>query len=166
MKRYMKIDIPEYKSTSTLLESYLNKFKSGGKLAPFEWRLLMDDYLKSESWSARQTAIYEREGGMCRRCRKEPIDHVHHLTYKHSFAEPLSELLGVCAPCHKKITERKQELAVYQSVNSAGVERPCKACGVPIRFVGNRNGGLTPLTKEGKNHFLDCPQANEFGRGR
>ena len=56
-------------------------------------------------------------------------------------------------------TERIARLirATYESM------RPCKACGVQLYFLRNRNNGaLTPFTIDGFNHFETCPAADQF----
>ena len=43
--------------------------------------------------------------------------------------------------------------------------RSCKACGALLFFVRHRNGKTAPYTVDGLNHFLNCPQADQFRRG-
>lgn len=47
----------------------------------------------------------------------------------------------------------------------ASVERPCKLCGKPIRFVATVGGRRAPVTTDGVVHFADCPHASAFRRG-
>jgi hypothetical protein len=42
--------------------------------------------------------------------------------------------------------------------------RPCKLCGVTLYFIEHKSGTHAPYTKEGINHFLNCPNAGEFRR--
>jgi hypothetical protein len=44
--------------------------------------------------------------------------------------------------------------------------RPCKACGTQIALVMHANGKLTPYTIDGVNHFINCPLADAFRRGK
>jgi 5-methylcytosine-specific restriction endonuclease McrA len=60
-------------------------------------------YLASPEWQEKRRAVFEREGGICEGCRTEPIEHTHHLTYKHLFDEPLFDLAGLCEGCHRKV---------------------------------------------------------------
>lgn len=39
---------------------------------------------------------------------------------------------------------------------------PCRACGKEITFIINENGRNIPITKEGNNHFIDCPARDRF----
>jgi hypothetical protein len=65
------------------------------------------EYLNSPAWKARRRAVLERSGGTCERCRKYPVDEVHHLTYAHFFDEPLEDLQGVCSGCHDFLHKRR-----------------------------------------------------------
>ena len=38
----------------------------------------------------------------------------------------------------------------------------CRACGIEIAFITNENGKTIPVTREGINHFIDCPQRDRF----
>ena len=42
--------------------------------------------------------------------------------------------------------------------------RPCRFCGATLYFVRHHNGGMTPLTAEGINHFRDCPNLQKSKR--
>lgn len=57
-------------------------------------------YLCSREWAVRKRAVHERAGGICERCRLNPIDFVHHLTYANIYNEPLTDLEGWCRSCH------------------------------------------------------------------
>lgn len=57
-------------------------------------------YLTSRPWAKRVAAVKIRAGSMCERCKRRPLDHIHHLTYERIFNEPPDDLLGVCHPCH------------------------------------------------------------------
>ena len=39
---------------------------------------------------------------------------------------------------------------------------PCQACGKEITFITNENGKTIPITREGNNHFIDCPSRDRF----
>jgi hypothetical protein len=38
----------------------------------------------------------------------------------------------------------------------------CRACDKEICFIQNENGKSIPITKEGINHFIDCPMRDKF----
>jgi hypothetical protein len=44
--------------------------------------------------------------------------------------------------------------------------RPCKACGAQLYMVTHVNGKKAPYTVAGLNHFIDCPEAEQFARAR
>lgn len=71
------------------------------------WRDIQDDrerysaYLCSREWSVLKAAVHDRAGGVCERCRRNPIDAVHHLTYARKYSERLDDLQGICNACHE-----------------------------------------------------------------
>jgi hypothetical protein len=44
--------------------------------------------------------------------------------------------------------------------------RPCKACQAPLYFVRTQRGSVIPYTREGVNHFEDCPDRERFKRDK
>lgn len=60
-----------------------------------------DEYIRSNAWKSRRQQIIARCGGICEGCRKEKMVHVHHLTYERLGDELLTDLEGVCFPCHQ-----------------------------------------------------------------
>lgn len=74
-----------------------------------DWKKLEDGkekyqlYLCSREWSVLKESVHERAGGICERCRMNPIDAVHHLTYARKYCERLDDLQGTCRPCHQFI---------------------------------------------------------------
>ena len=70
-----------------------------------KWWRTYDNYLKSSEWKVKRILVMERDNGTCRRCRVK-ADHVHHLSYERVGAESLSDLVAVCAGCHKWIHSR------------------------------------------------------------
>ena len=58
-------------------------------------------YLCSREWAVKRTAVRERCGGKCERCKHAPMSHVHHITYERKYDEDLADLMGLCAPCHE-----------------------------------------------------------------
>lgn len=61
-------------------------------------------YLQSDKWKRKSAAVINRDG-ICQACLSAESKQAHHLTYKHVFNEPLFDLIGVCIPCHNKITK-------------------------------------------------------------
>ena len=59
-------------------------------------------YLKSETWKNKRTAILKKAGHKCRRCRARATE-VHHETYKRIYNEKLSDLTALCRECHQKV---------------------------------------------------------------
>lgn len=57
-------------------------------------------YIASREWGLKKRAVRERSGGVCERCKKNPHEVTHHLTYERLGAEPLDDLAGLCRPCH------------------------------------------------------------------
>jgi len=49
----------------------------------------------------------------------------------------------------------------------AAFSRVCKSCGVMLFFIQHYGSEkLTPYTKEGINHFWNCPDAGQFRKGK
>lgn len=42
--------------------------------------------------------------------------------------------------------------------------RPCARCKTVIAMVRHKNGKLGPYTMDGVNHFINCPNAQDFRR--
>jgi 5-methylcytosine-specific restriction endonuclease McrA len=60
-------------------------------------------YLNSIKWKSKRLKVLQRAKFRCEQCKSRQATQVHHKTYKRIFNEPLSDLLAVCAPCHRKI---------------------------------------------------------------
>lgn len=71
-----------------------------------QWRAEYATYLDSPEWFAKRDLVLERDNHLCQAqcdgCTKR-ANHVHHLTYKHLFNEPLFDLVSVCRSCHNKV---------------------------------------------------------------
>ena len=63
------------------------------------------EYRKSWQWQMKRNFIWVRAKGQCERCKKQPMQDVHHITYIHVGDEHLDELLGVCRECHEDLHE-------------------------------------------------------------
>ncbi len=98
------------------------------------WRSLPDGkekyaaYLCSSEWGQLRRAVKERSKGQCERCRVNPVEATHHLTYARKYSERLDDLQGICNLCHDEIhghSERRPR-SVGRSVYLAGkVEKNC-----------------------------------------
>jgi 5-methylcytosine-specific restriction endonuclease McrA len=64
------------------------------------FRAMYEAYLRSDGWRDLRRRVWRRCGGVCERCGREPMEHVHHLTYERVFDEHLDDLEGVCSWCH------------------------------------------------------------------
>lgn len=58
-------------------------------------------YLCSREWAEKKRPVKIRAGGICERCKRKPIDAVHHLTYIRKYDELPEDLQGLCAECHE-----------------------------------------------------------------
>lgn len=66
-------------------------------------------YLASREWRAKRKEFIESTYGVCQRCAARPIENVHHLTYANLGNEPLSDLMGVCRPCHEYLAAERDD---------------------------------------------------------
>ena len=65
-------------------------------------------YLCSREWSVLKESVKHRSRGVCERCTVNPMDHVHHLTYKRKYAERLEDLQACCKQCHEFIHAKSE----------------------------------------------------------
>ena len=74
------------------------------------WREIRDGkekyhaYLASREWAIKKEAVRLRCNGHCERCEMRPMHATHHLTYIRVFDELLSDLQGLCFPCHQFVS--------------------------------------------------------------
>lgn len=74
------------------------------------------EYLRSDAWKTKRELVLVRCGGVCEGCGLKQAVEVHHTSYQHLFNEFLFELLGLCHPCHERITaERRIELGLDEA---------------------------------------------------
>jgi hypothetical protein len=66
-------------------------------------------YLKSPKWKSKRLKVLTRAKFRCEKCKKRQATQIHHKSYERIFNEPLSDLLAVCAPCHRKIHNIKEK---------------------------------------------------------
>ncbi len=60
-------------------------------------------YLCSTEWKQLREKVFGRCEGVCEICEEADAEEVHHLTYERIGREGLSDLMGVCQPCHELI---------------------------------------------------------------
>jgi len=63
------------------------------------------EYLQSTEWKNLRKLVFKRCNNVCEGCGTAPTRQVHHLTYARIGNEFLFDLVGVCAPCHRRIHE-------------------------------------------------------------
>lgn len=59
-----------------------------------------------------------------------------------------------------------QSLAMKQLLNNVGQQALCRGCSKPGYWVSHYNGKATFYTPAGLNHFVDCPVADRFKKGK
>lgn len=96
-------------------------------------------YLASREWAILKTAVRERSGGTCERCKHDEATECHHQTYDRIYCERLEDLLDVCGPCHRFVSNKSKEdpLEYWRQVT-----RP------PYQFVTPKFGEL----------MVECPR--------
>jgi 5-methylcytosine-specific restriction endonuclease McrA len=60
-------------------------------------------YLNSDRWKAKRLKVLSRDKFKCQKCKKAQATQVHHLTYERIFNERMTDLMSVCARCHREI---------------------------------------------------------------
>jgi len=68
------------------------------------WWAKYDAHMASPEWAALREAVRKRCGNVCEVCGIAAMVQAHHLNYKRLGHELLSDLLGICIPCHKVYT--------------------------------------------------------------
>lgn len=67
-------------------------------------------YLQSEEWRTKRRIRLNLDNGACQAmldgCQGRAAE-VHHLTYDHLYDEPIFDLISVCSPCHRRLSERE-----------------------------------------------------------
>ncbi len=76
-------------------------------------------YLCSPDWARLRIAVKERCGDVCERCRQRPVQQVHHRTYIRQYNERLTDLEGLCEPCHTANHRPRPERPVVESFEMA-----------------------------------------------
>ncbi len=74
-----------------------------------DWRTITNEkekytaYLGSREWAEKRESVRRRGGGICERCKKNPMYACNHLSYERRYNERLEDLRAVCQECHKFI---------------------------------------------------------------
>ena len=63
---------------------------------------------------------------------------------------------------HERVDYRKRIEFLLAVV---GDKARCRGCGAEIYWIKTRAGKRAPYTREGINHFADCPEAAQFRGG-
>jgi hypothetical protein len=71
-----------------------------------EFRLMYEDYLRSDQWKQKRIQVLERAKGKCEVCKLSDATDIHHNTYDSFGEEPLGDLDAVCDFCHKVLHGR------------------------------------------------------------
>lgn len=58
-------------------------------------------YLQSDAWKRISEEVRKRARGRCEKCRQNPIEDIHHLTYVRLGCERLEDLRALCRLCHQ-----------------------------------------------------------------
>jgi hypothetical protein len=74
-----------------------------------------EDYLQSDTWQVMREARLAYDGYACSNCHRRGHLQVHHLYYtRHGRSilghEQMADLLTLCDPCHRVLTQRRQEV--------------------------------------------------------
>ena len=67
------------------------------------------EYLNTPYWQALAQQVKARDNWRCRTCGDNNRLEIHHITYEHLGYEPLTDLLTLCAPCHRLRHPEKQK---------------------------------------------------------
>lgn len=76
---------------------------------PREIAIDYQEYLASREWRMKRKEVIELQQGICERCASRPIENVHHLTYERIGQEFVSDLMGVCRPCHEYLAAERED---------------------------------------------------------
>lgn len=68
-----------------------------------DWERWYGEYMRSTTWKEKRHRVFLRCHGICEACGVEAATQVHHLRYDNVGREPLFDLVGVCASCHKDL---------------------------------------------------------------
>ena len=75
-------------------------------------------YLASREWRVKRNEVIELNNGICERCASRPIQDIHHLTYERIGQERISDLMGVCRPCHEYLAAVRDSDPALDAITS------------------------------------------------
>jgi len=84
-------------------------------IALVDWKSMPDGqdkyhaYLASREWAVKKTAVRQRSGGTCERCKKGVAKQCHHLTYIRLYNERMEDLADWCPGCHEWNHDKTRE---------------------------------------------------------
>ena len=61
------------------------------------------EYLKSKEWQETRRRVFKEYGYRCDQCGSTKNLHIHHITYENLGEEGISDLVPLCAECHKRL---------------------------------------------------------------
>jgi len=73
-------------------------------------------YLKSDKWRKKRLARLWSDNFKCQRCKRSRATQVHHKTYARIYNELQTDLMSVCAKCHRKIHGIKGKKSIVGAV--------------------------------------------------
>ena len=89
------------KKPSLKQPSILNEHVEAADLALYRYNKYQ--YLQSPEWATKRKQALKQAHHHCCMCNSSRHLHVHHISYKNLYKEPLSDLAVVCASCHTLI---------------------------------------------------------------
>jgi len=102
------------KQVNAQIVSFVARFaKANGN--DTEWQKVKRDYEDSDIWKSLRAQVLKRAHNQCERCKGStnsvgPLQ-VHHNTYERvGGREKMSDLEGLCFPCHKIANEEREQL--------------------------------------------------------
>lgn len=106
-------------------------------------------YLASREWRAKRKKVIELNNGICERCASRPIENVHHLTYENLGNERLSDLMGVCRPCHEYLAAERDDDPAIEDIKHFIAEHGL----FPVKvWPGQKSWPWPPLESQSPEH--------------
>ena len=99
-------------------------------------------YLKSIEWKKLRHSVLVRDNYTCQICNSSANLHVHHMSYRNLFHEPLDDLITLCNTCHTNIHETfgyPQTVEQYQQWSHMLVTKPNKITFKDLHVSTNSN---------------------------
>ncbi len=97
-----------YGSLAVLFYYYVMNVLVGGLMRWLDWgfwyrRIYLNSWhWKLKRWQKKFWTAVEFGAVRCERCGNVHNLQIHHITYKHLYREPLSDLQVLCGTCHRK----------------------------------------------------------------